>query len=412
MPLGEGVQCAHRAGDGKMAMVGRLRDSLGVAMASGHDGVGRPQKKASVRPDSPLDMTITAYIDESGHSGADLYDINQPILTSAAVWLDEIQVGTLASTVAGLRKAHRLPLGGELKGAKLLKTIRGRHFVREILKSITALQAPISVVAFQKLYMAAGVVVEDCADYVYNPAFDQRWTWDTRLTEPLIEAILDASDPAALMRLWSIRREDDGNALKQAYTSYLFGLSLSLDDALAEHARWMMKVNFDDLWSAIDGARKLGSDYSPNLSAFNALLHGMDQQAQNLHLAEVCLLHDTQQQFQTLFTRWWDVISHANVRSFHYPSGNGLKFPTDRLKAIAFANSNDHLGIQLADILAAATRVALEEHVEGTGDRSAPYLPALKNLLRSPLAGGVFPFVMGTNSWKPDVLTFLLAPPT
>src|SRR5690349_17032796 len=114
----------------------------------------------------------------------------------------------------------------------------------------------------QKVYMAAGVVVDDCTDYVYNDAFDERWGWDPLIREPLIEKILRVSDPQALMRVWQIRGGDDGAAVAQAYGSFLFGLSLSLDDELAARARQMQRTNFKQLWSAVHGARSMGSDYS------------------------------------------------------------------------------------------------------------------------------------------------------
>jgi Protein of unknown function (DUF3800) len=129
------------------------------------------------------------YLDESGNTGADLHDRQQPVFTYAGTWLNDATHSHFSSFLVNLRTQHGLQGTGEIKGKTLLGSRRGRGAVRALLEELDEHRVPISLVMVHKRFVAAGVVVEDCTDYVYNPEFDERWTWDTTLKEPLAEGI-------------------------------------------------------------------------------------------------------------------------------------------------------------------------------------------------------------------------------
>ncbi len=350
---------------------------------------------------------IKVFLDESGHSGKDLYDPNQPIFVLCGVWLDETQEQEAIKTFAGLKKTVKVK--DELKAKNLLKHGSGRTFMRKLCDAIRSAGVRQSLVVVHKPFFAAGVLVDDCTDYVFNPRFDERWTWDTRLKEPLAERILDAADPSLLLQAWHHRNGTDKQAFKAAYKRLLSTLTLHADNRLAKTADLMMSCNLDELWEAHEGARQAGWEYSPNLSAFNAMLQGLNRQAEQLGAKNIELIHDQQAQFAKVFQAIWQASTRAAQGELHYPSGNVLKYPTAHLAALTFTDSKSEIGIMLADILAGATRVLVQDCMAGKHDRSADYAPALSALLS--VGAGIFPFAIGPERWQVSTLKCLLGHP-
>jgi len=244
------------------------------------------------------EAVMKLFLDESGNSGTDIYDVNQPILAYGGVWLDEPNEQHFRGYLGGLRKEHRLQGTGELKGKTLLKTDAGRAAIGAVLREMHARKVPISLLAVHKPFMTAGVLVEDCTDYVYNPAFSERWTWNNELTEPLVEMILAATDEEQLIKVWRARSGDDKESFKLAYGSLLFALSLHPNSRLADLAAKMRRADLDDLWECSTSSREQrGGGYSPNVSAFGSLMQCCEEQAEKLGLHDVAIVHDDQSQY-------------------------------------------------------------------------------------------------------------------
>lgn len=348
------------------------------------------------------------FLDESGNSGSDIYDVNQPILTYGGVWLDEANEQHFRGYLGGLRKQHRLQGTGELKGKTLLKTDVGRAAISTLLRELHARKVPLSLLAVHKPFMAAGVLVDDCTDHVYNPAFSERWTWDNELIEPLVAKILDATSDEQLIKAWRARSGDDKEAFKAEYGSLLFALSLHRDAQLADLATKMRRADLDDLWECSTSSREQrGGGYSPNASAFGSLMQCCEDQAEKIGAHSVAIVHDDQSQYQEVFTRWWAASRAAKPFRFCYPSGNEMKLPLERLTSLTFSDSTVEVGIQLADITASALRVVVQERTTGTGSRGGDFIADILTHVAARNRMGGFPFVIGPERWQYDMMDLL-----
>ena len=99
------------------------------------------------------------YLDEAGHTGANLLDSAQPVFVYAAVAIDESQA--LAIHEKAIR--HFRISAPELKGTALLKRPRGRDAISWLLE---ATSQHTRIVAINKEYALAGKFFE----YVFEPA--------------------------------------------------------------------------------------------------------------------------------------------------------------------------------------------------------------------------------------------------
>lgn len=347
------------------------------------------------------------FVDESGHSGADLYDPNQPILTYVGVWLDDEGEASVEEFATRERARQQIQIPGELKGKALLRRRRGRELISNLFVELERLRVPVCLVAAHKTHMAAGVVVEDCTDSAYNPEFGDRWSWDSRLKEPLSEMIFEAAPAEMLAEVWRLRSGENKDAWKAAYTSLLFALQLSRNAELAELATRMRAVDLDELWDCNEIARTEKRDYSPNQAAFNALLQLSDQLAESLGLRDLDLVHDEQAQFQGQFEFWFKALASAGEVHLPFPNGNELRWPISQITTLRFADSEAHVGLRIADIVASSARLFLQERLDGVEDRSADYSGTFTSLIQS---GHLryFPYVIGPESWQLDAMRSLL----
>ena len=356
---------------------------------------------------------MNVFFDESGNSGTDVYDPNQPVLAYAGAWLNPADGAHFRSYLTSLRARHQLQGSGELKGQVLVNSARGRHAVADVLRELGSRRVPISLIGVYKPYFGPGVLVDDCTDDAYNPAFDESWTWNTNATIPLIESIPDNADPSLLIAAWRARDGDDLAAMKTAYSALLTSLAQSQNRELAAMATRMARTDFDRLWACSEITRRRGMEYSPNLSAFSSMLQGCEEQAEQLGYRDVEILHDDQGEFRDSFAYWWGAL-RANPRSnerFVYPTGNEQRFSLKRLSKLTFVDSQSETGVQLADVLASAMRVAMHECTMDQGSRATDFIAELRHLCAARERLGTFPFFIGTYRWQRKMLAMLQLEP-
>lgn len=322
--------------------------------------------------------TPTLFVDESGSTGEDLHQVDQSIFVHVGLWLDSAQVTAIDSELIRLHALYRLqPPLADLKGRVLVKTPRGQKFVRDVLKALAANRIAASIQILDKPFLAAAVLLEDCCDYAYNSAFDVSWTWYSAPKERLAERVYDVVSAPLLEDAWTSRRKSSIE-MRTAYERVFRILQLSAEEELVVLARRMGQTDFDELFSAIKGAsEELDSNYSPNLSTFDALIQSSDQHASDFDIAaqSVNVVHDEQLEFAPVFSRWFSVWRNCSPAEISYPNGETRRLPLRHLNSLTFARSEDHVGIRVADVVAAAVRLAVSRRNSAT---ALDYFPALR----------------------------------
>jgi hypothetical protein len=333
---------------------------------------------------------VKLYLDESGHSGKQLFDEYQPTFVYAGVLLDP----ATESEVEKRANAHPVrPGDGERKGSRLLTSAPGRRLVREYLEPCIHSGTALSVVAFNKPFQAAAVVVEDCTDYAFNPAFDERWTWDTRLKEPLARLIYQNAPPKQLMDVWRARRGTQEDFVR-CYESLMFALRLSTNHELSERASDMARTDFARIWEVDQGSTPMMGSYSPNLNAFIPLVQGANRQAKKRGIEAVDVVHDEQVEYQPQLTKAFELFQKAAPIEWTAPNGNVFNLPLDRLRSLSFRPSSTTIGLQIADIVAGFVRIAIQT--------SPPDPKVLGSVARWIIEAGdgIFPSMFGPPEWQ------------
>jgi Protein of unknown function (DUF3800) len=353
------------------------------------------------------------FVDESGNTGAGLFDLAQPVFVYAGVWMDVPMEAHFAQFLSNVRPEDKMQDTGELKGSKLTKSDNGREVVKAILDEIREKNVHLCVVVVHKPFIAAAVVVEDCTDYIYDAAYEVSWTGASNKKRPLAEAILRTAKPESLAAAWSARDGHDKTAFIACNKALLAELEKSNDRGLDRHPKRFQGTDFGKIWddsrNSVDlPSAKWGNraQYSPNHAAFCALLQEADLHSDQFSQTDVEIVHDQQAQFSQSFKWTWELFANARTSEMHHEQL--MRLPLRKLKALSFADSRDHCGIRVCDVLASAVRVAVEPKIKPKKNQRPVFIEALRRLLRQRKFVGDSPIMIGPHSWKKSVFDRLV----
>lgn len=351
---------------------------------------------------------LQIFIDESGNSGADIYDVSQPIYATAAVWVDDTAHADVVSLVEDVKARERIQLP-ELKGARLIKSSPGRRALTGLVEGCLDIGVEISLAVQHKAFMAASVVVEDCTDHVYNKHFGPEWTWDTRPKEPLAARIMELVDAQVLTAWWRARRSESLSDFAAAHAKLLEAMALHSE--LAEYARKFADTDLNGGWEPKHVRNELPTGgYSPNSIMFPPMLMGLDAMAEERALTDIEIVHDEQNEFEDGYSFYLDIYKNSDPFDVTLPNGNRMKAPLKKLESIRFVRSENEVGVQLADCFAVLAKAVVQDRTPG-----APRLlddPArfagLMSRINDGTSGREFPWVVGPLGWQVDAMKALL----
>jgi hypothetical protein len=340
---------------------------------------------------------VTVYVDESGSTGLEVFDSVQSIYATAGVWLTPSNEDALIDIIAEARRLYKVQMQ-ELKGGTLIKSNSGRKAILHILTACLKAGVRYSMIAVEKPFTAAAVIIEDYTDNLYNPAFPARWQIDSALKQEAAQRIYRAIPRQTLERWWRAQNGDDKAAYEAAYNS-LIG-QLQLVPNCADLVNGFLSVDLDRVWhTTLTTEEVRGINYSPNATTFPALLQLCQRLAETMDYRDVSIIHDEQLQAEMAI-----VMAHTtfrDARHFEIDLGHGNKmiFPTDRLRRLEFKESKHQLGLQAADCLAAVVRVCTEECMHPNAAILRQFRPLLRDLyLMNTEDASVF--VSGPLDWQ------------
>jgi hypothetical protein len=360
-------------------------------------------------------MKVNAYIDESGNTGLQLYDPRQPVYAIASVSVSEQQTDTIDRIFKEAKKKFRLQ-GSELKGSRLVSSPNGQRAIRHLAEELSKSEIIISTLVVHKPYHAVGWIIHDCFDYAHNSSVTAQWTWDRRLRIPAQNAIMRLVHPQTLALWWHARISSDATGMRESICKIV--KELSIDEYGRELGHLLMGFDAEDL---AETSRLKASSFSepkkqygisPNVTAFIGFIQLLDEDAQEMNISNISVIHDEQKQFSESLL-WWAKLTgnlenkHIDRDRNHMILPDGLIMPSIPLisiKNFAFAQSIDQPGIQLADCFASLSRIVGEYAFRDEINSIPPILrQALLHLRPSPS----FPESVGPTSWQRDTLRLL-----
>lgn len=292
------------------------------------------------------------YVDESGHTGPNLFDENQPILyygvLSSKINLDaaaESCVNKIRKKL-GVKRLHASELGnGRLvEIVKDIESLKKRYDLRfDIYRVAKADHALISF--FDQVF-----------DYAMNPAVPWTSYW-TPMRYVLLLKLASLFDDDLLKEAWAARinlKTDEANASLANICNALIDRVGDLPDkrsrqVITDSLMWAA-ANPDAINYNIKSKRDL-LDITPNLIGFQSVMHGIASRLQRSGKLASKIIVDQQSQFNKAQKKLSDFYaSSKNVPLVNGPGLPELDFSSMPEVPITCTAGTDSTGLELVDI--------------------------------------------------------------
>lgn len=291
-----------------------------------------------------------AFVDETGNTGPNLFDPNQPEFLTAAVVtrsdFDAVYTKRLRQLCRkhGVDSLHASVLGlGPIEAMapgllRLLKKADARFFVSRV----------------EKRYLLATKVFDTFFDSGENPAVP----WDAYNIRPLRMAlafkVASLIDDDLAKLFWAMLMSKS-EAKARAMIPEICSVFLSRVDALQdERTKQIVRDAFT--WSAehpeaLDifiAGRQAKNGHMPNMVAFKNLLEGLEHFSQRWKKPVRRIVHDRQSQFESTLAEWHRMTANASPEPLKLPGETHVLRQVSGSE-FAVSASDRSAGIQIAD---------------------------------------------------------------
>ncbi|MBP0714263.1 DUF3800 domain-containing protein [Burkholderia sola] len=314
---------------------------------------------------------MTFYLDESGHSGdmvnsGKAFDFQgQPYFALAAVGLKNEDESEVARHIAELRDKHRIP-PGELKSKSLVSKPK---FVADVIDHLFAIKSPLFVELVDKRYfisvnITSFMVLPVCMDFPEGPrmTFLRNVVADflhaeasTEVLDAFVGACMEPSEERLLACFTLLRSLATRRILIPATSEIAQGIRVMVDDAENEYRE--LKKQYPEAFLKFlpppdYNKRSKRVWMLPNLTSFANIYARINyyfrRDIQGIHI-----VHDQQLEVEEILQLGKQVAEAQRERD-NVPHTPRSDFIFDQTATFSFAQSHDHIGLQMADIVAGA----------------------------------------------------------
>lgn len=304
---------------------------------------------------------MKTYIDEAGQTGSDIMSTDQPIFVMAGVMLNTEQERVILKTLDEQFNSCKEATETEIKGSSWSKSAKKSIALQTIIEEILRQNGDISIIIFEKRFMAGAMIVDNFFDYVYNDIEDYKWVNNRDAKIEGANYFAERMSDQLGTKVWDLFRTPQP---PEAFGPVIEELLHITDNAeyrsLLEGAKPHIKELVDDLYGTHTVSTPLDSisnstKRAPNFSGFNRLVEMLVPHClMNGQTTE--LIVDNQYQFEPAYRCLFDLF--RGIQKPVIPLGpkpdqclyswNGV------VTGLTHADSKVEKGLQLADIVASS----------------------------------------------------------
>ena len=158
--------------------------------------------------------SLTLFVDESGNTGANLLDLDQPFVSVAGVLASTTAVSALSDIVESVRRGLPTP-PAELKGTRLISYTKGTEAVNRLIRETAKAGARFGVQITEKRYAIAGRAIDMFLDGALNPRAPWELLNNAGAKREIAEELVKLPD-ATFERVWTALGNPDRPRLEDA----------------------------------------------------------------------------------------------------------------------------------------------------------------------------------------------------
>lgn len=296
-------------------------------------------------------LPIFTYVDESGNTGKNIFDANQPEFFTAAL----VNKGDFDAQWGGRIKAVAQRVGADAIHANELGIGRLEEVADELFAILSASGAHFFVSRVEKRYLLATKMFDVLFDSGENAAV----AWHNYNLKPLkivlafkLSAVLDEEIAREFWDILMLARQGEARKRLPGFCERLKGKLHILPDArsreiLGEGLDWI--VDHPECVQVVEMEQKIAKQgHYPNLVGFINLLDGLERYSKLWKKKIARITHDETNEFGRVLKQWHELHSNASPEIFRW-AGEEYSVQFAAGSKFVMAKDHDSPGIQMAD---------------------------------------------------------------
>ncbi|MER9528525.1 DUF3800 domain-containing protein [Mesorhizobium sp. M0309] len=299
-----------------------------------------------------------AYVDETGNTGNNLFDPEQPLfITAAFMTKSNFDLVERASIAAIAKKVDSAALHANVLGVARIEEIAA-----DLHKVLKRADPRFFLSRLEKLYLSATKVVDTFFDQGENHAVPWHVYWlrpmRLMLTFKLAKFVITEDIAQTVWKCVTAKSEATSKAFFVEAAKAMLEHVDNLPDArsrqvVREALEWA--VANPENFSTYLSEKALRYTHSPNFVAFTNLLDGLDDASTRWKRPLREIVHDKQAELEKTFASWHATVSKpelADAEPLHWP-GEAEPIKVQKVSGSTFRTSteDDSPGLQVVDVL-------------------------------------------------------------
>lgn len=321
---------------------------------------------ALVTPEAAFPDQLTLYCDESGNSGSNYLDPDQPLHVLAGWLVPAKSAAALEAAVAKMRRCY--PQAKELHALKAIKSPKGREGAAELASALLDAGCLPTYIVAEKRYCVGAKIVETYFDPMHNEA--ARWlpttAFEARRT--LAQGFADLPLPILAEFVAAYRAPE-----ASAFARNIEAIAVESDRRGGALLARTLRAQHDSVAELASIEATAGPEFSHaamvslNFPIFCRFVNLVDEFVAETGGGKVHVVHDETREFEAAFRYMFKAF--ATARSSYLPilgpNGRPMRFGLDHLERFTTTESSKSAGVQAADVLAASVRHLLATRLRG-----------------------------------------------
>ena len=294
-----------------------------------------------------------AYIDETGNTGENLFDSQQPVFMSASLITKTNFDILYKNKIKKLAKQN----GAETIHANRLGMAKINLIAEDLLKALKASDARFYIARAEKIT----IVLTKLVDTIFGSGENLAVPWHV-YTHKFLRLLLVMKmsyivNIDILSEFWKCLMEKNK---EKSYEQFIYVLSLiaprvrKIPDKrsrtiITEAIDWAIKNSEEIIIHSHGSIERNG--HLPNIAVFPELLGGIEKQSQSWNKPVIEIKHDQQSQFGRTLELWHDLFSNAGTNPAYNPGGEQYIFRRVFGSKFIMSSSEKSPGIQTVDVI-------------------------------------------------------------
>jgi len=294
-----------------------------------------------------------AYIDETGHTGSNIFDESQPNFFSAAL--------VTKTNFDILAKSEFSEILDKLSVTELHANELGVHKLVDIapciLKIIKKHNCNFVISIVKKRNIISSKLVDTFLDPGINPSVPQHVYLLKPLRLILVFKFTAILDDQIENDFWNVLMSRDLNESKLLLRKVIDSLKSNIDLIPDIRSRKIIgnALNWAssniDVFDILGGSKRFNRFHIPNMIGFPSVLEGIQMLSDKWRKQVKFIYHDKQQQFATNLKQVHKAFSEASRDPLTLPGGEILKLSFAPDSEFVIIDSSQSIGIQLVDCI-------------------------------------------------------------